>query len=317
MKVAKFIEIISRYFSNQIPASETTGRVSNGLRYRIVLTWFTDISADENGRISEAINKKDASCDKYFSETNDRDMPITDAQLIVGKVIPDNFEDIFYDADLSDSELSRLQDELSSFGYDIDGDDYPTELTDVFIQVLKERAETNKKSTIRGAQFIGNDKVQIGGKIINLPPKLEMPNLPAECENKYITALLEVYSVDSKTTIASISDLDNAKQEYKTDLQFHREDFYNAESVLHQVRDFFYDGEFEFNAMKDEIYQAIKRDVCCPTEPYKNMCDVMKTVCIVSFSKSYLSASGNGLVGPSEKRGMVHLLINDGKCRWL
>ena len=73
MKVAKCIEIISRYFSNQIPASEITGRVSNGLRYKIVLTRFTDISADENGCISAVINKKDASCDKHFSETNDRD----------------------------------------------------------------------------------------------------------------------------------------------------------------------------------------------------------------------------------------------------
>lgn len=317
LKVAKFIEIISRYFSSQIPASESTGRVSNGLRYRIVLTWFTDMSADENDRISSAINKPDASCDKYFSETNDRDMPITDAQLIVGKVISDNFEEIFFDAGLSDSELLRLKKELSSFGHRIPGNDYPVELTKEFIKVLKERAETNKKRTIRGAQFIGNDKVKIRGKIINLPPKLEMPNLPAKCENKYITALLEIYSVDSKTTISSISDLDNAKQEYKTDLQFHREDYYNAESVLHQVRNFFYDGEFEFNAIKDEVYQAVKRDICCPTNPYNNMRDIMKTVCIVSFSRSYLSASGNGLVGPSEKRGMVHLLINDGKCRWL
>ena len=271
------------------------------------------MSADENEKISKAINKSNISCEKYFSETNNRDMPITDAQLIIGKIIPDNFEDIFDEAGLSSTELNSLKRELSSLGYPIAGRDYPSELT----KVLKKRADTNKKSTIRGAQFIGNDKVKIGGKIINLPPKLEVPNIPVESENKYITALLEVYSVDSKTTISSIADLENAKSEYKIDLQFHREDFYDAESVLHQVRDFFYDGEKEFNAMKEEIYQAVKRDICCPSDPYNNMRDIMKTVCIVTFSRSYLSTPGIGLIGPSEKRGMVHLLINDGKCRWL
>lgn len=317
MKVAKYIEIISRYFSSQIYPSDRTGRVSNGLRYRTVLTWFTDTSADENDLIKNAINKPDASCDKYFVETSDRDMPITDAQLIVGKIIADNFEDIFYEADLSSPELSSLKKELFDLGYPISGKNYPVELTKTFRKVLKERADTNKKSTIRGAQFIGNDKVKIGSKIINLPPKLEVPNLPLESENKYITALLEVYSVDSKISITSIADLENAKPEYKTDLQFHREDFYDAESVLHQIRDFFYDAEFEFNAMKDEVYDSIKRDICCPADPYNNMHNIMKIVCLVTFSRSYLSTPGNGLIGPSEKRGMVHLLINEGKCRWL
>jgi hypothetical protein len=45
---------------------------------------------------------------------------------------------------------------------------------------------------------------------------------------------------------------------YKTELQIHREDFYSAESVLHKIRDFFFDAEREFNCLKDDVYNGIK-----------------------------------------------------------
>lgn len=317
MKVGTFIKIIADSFANQIQPSDSTGRVKNALRYSTVLTWFVDESADENELITRVMQKSDAACDKYLNPNSDKDMPINDAKLLKGTILPFGFETIFNEANLTDDDLDYLRKELSKDGIIIKGINYPEEITSAFLSILEERANKNKKNSIRGATFIGNNQVKIGTKIINLPNQLSVPNLPTKHENKYITALLEVYTVDSKREIKSLSDLDSFPI-YKTDLQMHREDFYSAESVLHQIRDFFYDGEKEFNDMKNEIYQAIKRKINLPTDnPFEKVNTVMDFVITVTFSKSYLSQTGNGLIGPSEKHGMVHMLVNEGSVKWI
>ncbi|MFP4877038.1 ABC-three component system protein [Metamycoplasma hominis] len=55
-----------------------------------------------------------------------------------------------------------------------------------------------------------------------------------------------------------MSDLDTISPVCKTELQIHREDSYSAESVLHKIRDFFFDAEREFNCLKDDVYNGIK-----------------------------------------------------------
>ena len=179
----------------------------------------------------------------------------------------------------------------------------------LFIQ-LKE-PEVNKKGSISKAQFISDSQVRIGGKVIKLPPALYAPTLPTEQENEYVSALLSVYSQASIT----IDDLEFPEQ---AEIQIHREYFYSAESVLNKVRKFFYDAENEFNTLKNEVFDSIKLDlVRSYPNGYSKLTNTMDKVIIISLSKSYFSKPGNQLVGNGEKRGVVHMLVNDGKVRWL
>lgn len=105
---------------------------------------------------------------------------------------------------------------------------------------------------------------------------------------------------------------------YKTELQIHREDFYSAESVLHKIRDFFFDAEREFNCLKDDVYNGIKLYILHGfSNGYEKMKATLDFVMTISYRKSYLSTQGNGLIGNSEERGIVHMLVNEGKITWI
>lgn len=193
----------------------------------------------------------------------------------------------------------------------------PQELTDIFAQLLQERSEINKKASITKAQFISDSQVKIGGKIINLPPALYVPELPQEKENEYVTALLSVFSQKTAKKIMSIDDLDEFPI-YQTEIQIHREYFYSAESVLHKVRKFFYDAENEFGTLKNEIFDSIRLDISRSyPDGYEKLQKTMDKVVVITLSKSYFSKPGNGIVGNGEKLGVVHMLVNDGKVRWI
>ncbi|HHX67965.1 MAG TPA: hypothetical protein GX708_07930 [Gallicola sp.] len=234
-----------------------------------------------------------------------------------GLISSEGFEDVFDSANLEQIAIESLIKKFDELGEIITEFDIVEDITKVLYKLLDERSSVNKKRSVRNAVFLSDNKLQIGKKIYNLPEPLQVPNLPRKNENIYIDALLEVYSHDSKKSIVSLADLDTMPI-YKTNLQLHREFFYSAESVIRKIRDFFTDSLVEFENMKLEIFDAIKYHLSTSKEEvYDKLHTTMDIVIKVSFRKSVLFKVGNGLVGPSEQRGMVHMLVNDGKFRWL
>jgi len=317
MRIYEFINLIQNSFASQIQPDPKTGRVSAKQIYQDVITWFTDESLIDIEDLNNITMKSLNYCEKLLNESNDTDMPKNDAKLLKSKVTSDNFRDVFDAADLSPEAEQLLIDAFEAKGYKLSRFDIPQDLTDIFIQLLQERSEVNKKGSISKAQFISDSQVKIGGRIINLPPALYVPELPAEKENEYVTALLSVFAQKTAKKIDSIEDLDEFPI-YQTEIQAHREYFYSAESILHKVRKFFYDAENEFSTLKSEIFDSIKLDIIRSyPDGYEKLNDIMHTVIVISLSKSYFSKPGNGIVGNGERRGVVHMLVNDGKVRWL
>ena len=317
MHIYEFINLIQNSFSSQINRDPNTGKISAKYIYQDVITWFTDDSLIDNEVLNRATMKSLNYCEKILNESNDTDMPITDAKLLKSKITAENFRDVYEAADLTDEAEQLLIDAFGAKGYKLDGVDLPQELADLFAQLLQERSEVNKPGSIRNAVFISDGEIKVGGRVYKLPPALYVPTLPVEKENEYISALLSVYSQKTTKTITSLSDLEEFP-EYQTEIQIHREDFYSAESVLHKVRKFFYDAESEFNTLKNEMFDSIKlftnRRI---TDSYDKLSKTMDMVVILTLSKSYFSTPGNTIVGNGEKRGVVHMLVNDGKVRWL
>jgi len=317
MKVFEFINIISSYFSTQIEIDSKTHRMRDSLRYQTVLTWFTSTDADEVEQVRQVLMKSDNFCSKLLNGNSDKDIPIRDANYLKGKITSENFYEIFDNAGLSSENIKALKKEFHDKGNPIPGKDVVKEITRVFIDILNERSNINRKVPLSKASFIGNNKLQIGKKIFTLPEPLQMPNLPDIKENRYVNALFEVYAQKTKKTITKIEDLET-EPVYKGNLVLHRKYYYSAESVLHQIRDFISDSYSQFDMMKQEVYDAIEYHLHTSKERgFEKLNSTMMLVIKVSFSKSPLARPGNGLIGPSEKNGMVHMLVNDGKVTWV
>jgi hypothetical protein len=317
MKVFEFINIISSYFSTQIESDSETHRMRDSLRYQTVLTWFTDVDADEIEHVNKVLTKSDNFCSKLLNGNSDKDIPIRDASYLKGKITSENFYDVFESAGLSKEALKALKKDFEDKGNPLTGKDIVKDITRVLIDILNERAEINRKVPLSKAFFIGNNQLQIGKKVFNLPEPLQVPNLPAVKENRYVNALFEVYAQKTKKAITKMEDLDT-EPVYRGDLLLHRRYYYSAESVLHQIRDFISDSYSQFDMMKQEVYDAIEYHLhSFDKDSYEKLKSTMQLVIKVSFTKSPLARPGNGLIGPSEKSGIIHMLVNDGKVTWV
>ena len=317
VRIFEFINIVGDAFKSQIAPDPTTHKINSKVIYATVLEWFTDMSIMDIDRVNAVLYKSLNFCNKLLNGNLGTDVPIKDAAYLKSKLIASTMKDVIHNANLSPVALNVLIEKFKEKGETITKGNLAKNLRDVLFKLLDERSKINRKGSIRNAQFLGDDKVQIGKKIISLPAPLEVPNLPDIKEEKYISALLTVYAQKEKRSITSIEDLDGMPL-YKENIQIHRSYFYSAESVLYQIRDFFNDSVKEFDGMKKEIYEGISYHL---NSPHKNgwerLDDIMKYVVTISFKKSYLSKPGNGLIGPNEERGMVHMLVNDGKIEWI
>lgn len=212
----------------------------------------------------------------------------------------------------------KMIDEFANFKLTVSLDNFGEDITNILDQILYYIVSLNPSTSVRDIQFMDDGKIKIGGRIVNLPPELLPPDDFSDFEAPYITALLRVYSQVEKFGPITIDNLKLMHPRYEQHLKFQRENYFSAESLLHQIRDIFIDGEEEFNKVKNETYVGVRNIVL---RAYKNaMMRVDKTmdhVVLISYSKSYLARSSNGLIGPAEKQGMVHMLVNDGKIEWV
>ena len=316
MEIYEFINIIADAFKTQIEPDSETNRVSDALKYQTVLTWFTSFNSMDVEKTNKALLKSQPFANKILNGT--KEMPINDAAYFKANLTAALFQDVIDNARLDKMAYQSLISKFNEKGEIITRGNLAKDVTRVFYKLLDKRANKNRSlGSIRKAQFIGENKVKIGNSIYNLPEPLAVPNLPEENENKYVNALLEVYSQKEKTSITSLEDLEGYPI-YKGNLQLHREAFYSAESVLYQIRDFFNDSTKEFNNLKTEIYDGIKYELSLPHKNgFERVNNAMRLVMVISFSRSYLSTAGNGLVGVEEKKGMVHMLVNEGKITWI
>ena len=88
--------------------------------------------------------------------------------------------------------------------------------------------------------------------------------------------------------------------------------------ALKTLKSLFYDGEEEFNLLKQEIYESIEEILIYP---YTSLIDkvntLLDTVSKTNYSKSYLSTQGNGLIGVKERKGIIYILVNEGLIHFI
>lgn len=196
-------------------------------------------------------------------------------------------------------------------------------LVETFLYALQ---KDNKKTSHIKPKFKASDAINLEEDIANLqkliqkfkkPKALAPPKYFNENEMAYVSELLAAYIDDNGKKTIKREDITNHPK-YGENFQRHRKDYYAAETIRQSSRDILLDNEKdEFNILKEETYDGIidvhEDDYI---NGYKRLKSVMKHVTSVHLNKSILNRLP-GWISTSEKKGICHILVNDGKIKWV
>jgi len=310
VKLSEFLGILDQHLDYKVKSGSSTGRVTIGDKVKAYLNAFI-LPSDEETPLDDLT---DDYLRKIFNGSEA--LPKDVASFIRANIDSSSFE-YFCDTITTDAR-EKMIDEFAKFKLTVSLDNFGEDITEILDQILYYIVNLSPSTGVRDVQFIDDGKIKIGGRIVNLPPELLPPDDFSDFELPYITALLRVYSQVEKFGSITIDDLKSMHPRYETHLKFQREYYFSAESLLHQIRDIFTDGEEEFNNVKNETYMGVRSVVLRAYKDAMERVDkTMEHVVLFTYSKAYLGRSTNGLVGPSEKQGLVHMLVNDGKIEWV
>ena len=162
-----------------------------------------------------------------------------------------------------------------------------------------------------------NGKIVISSQYLQLPEKGPIPDSLVELEDVYSKQLLIAYSENDGNPKTDYYNVQNLPQKYRNHLHDQRVNFFNADYVLRAIRDGFKDSEQQIALLKQETYDSIS-DILFEDykTSFKKVTETLKHITTVSFSKPEITQIQN-FIGNSEKKGLCHSLVNDGKFNWV
>lgn len=180
-------------------------------------------------------------------------------------------------------------------------------------------ASTPKMKTIPAATVYYDEtdgKLHIGDVEISIPKELVPPDDIAPEEEVYVTELLMAYAnAINKGTITK-DELDSLPQKYKRNFSDQRINYYSAVRIDRFVRESIADGDSQASTWKSDTYDYIKDTLWDDYDNgYKRLISVLKKV--VDSSTTSVVDTFQNLVGSKEKKGVCHLLANDGTVHWV
>lgn len=156
---------------------------------------------------------------------------------------------------------------------------------------------------------------RFGGIYIERPVVLSVPTQIENQELDYIRALFEAYSDYLKCIVSEESHIKDNLLCYK-DFNLQRKRYFSAESIKRFVRDTFTSVD-EFAVLEDEVFAGVIDTI---DDIYSNGLDclkaVMRQVTSINTSKCILDSKLN-YIGNTERQGVCHMLVNDGKIKWV
>ena len=151
------------------------------------------------------------------------------------------------------------------------------------------------------------------------PDPMIPPAELAEHEMRYASELLAAYADAEKLPGMNKADLDNPKfSRYSRNFNRQRKFYYMAETILEASRDTLKLKEQEcFDKAKDEVFDGIIETCDRPyDDAYKRLLAVIDRAGIVPLSKKIQDMLLEWM-GPGEKQGVCHMLVNDERIRWV
>jgi len=256
----------------------------------------------------------------------------TRATTILGRLDKSKFSDYFNDTLALDA-ITAIEEQFGKHQIQMTVTEVPGKCIEILTGILNEIASgTKKKSTSDASSLQGkmmlsqvpspsvsvkDGKIYIGGQNIELPKNLKLPVDIAPTELPYVEELFAAYAQAEHKGSVTKDMLPQMPTKYERNFTEQRENYYNAESIRRSVREVFSGGEDDFNRLKDDTYDGVS-DTCWDDyeHGYARLVAVLKQVSQITLSKSYLAQISNW-IGNSEKKGVCHMLVNDGRIHWV
>lgn len=151
------------------------------------------------------------------------------------------------------------------------------------------------------------------------PEPMTPPKELAEHELTYATELLAAYANAAKVPEMIREELQEPRNaRFSRDFDRQRRFYYMAETILEASKDMLKLKESEcFDKAKGEVYDYIIQTCDSPYEDgYKRLCAVIQRAGGTPLSKAIDDMLLNWM-GPGEKQGVCHMLVNDKQIRWV
>lgn len=224
--------------------------------------------------------------------------------------------------------LNHMKDKLAEFGFDIEPSEVGQTCANILAQIIRRRSEGlsddvtsltyQRMETGRCLKNIApatierrGDKLHISGEVITIHQEL-VPDNVGNHELDYIRALYEAYAQKLNKEIFTADDVPSLPKRYAENYKEQRMAYYSAVSIERSVRDIFDDGEDEFGRLKDDAWHGVNTTYWKDYEDgYARLNAVLEKITSTTLDSSVLSQMRN-LIGNLEKKGICHILVNDG-----
>ncbi|AGX41923.1 ABC-three component system protein [Clostridium saccharobutylicum] len=159
-------------------------------------------------------------------------------------------------------------------------------------------------------------KLHIGNTTISLPKELQPPSDIAPEEDIYVRKLLIAYADAMKSGLLTKENLESLPIKYQRNFKEQRINYYSAERINRFVRESIVNGEEQFIKWKSDTYDYISDTLWDDYDDgYRRLISVLKKV--IDSSTTSIVDNFKNLIGPKEKKGVCHLLADDGTINWV
>ncbi len=159
-------------------------------------------------------------------------------------------------------------------------------------------------------------KLHFGNETITVPPELIPPEEIADEEDLYVAALLDAYAQAAQKPPVTRDDVHFLKRVYRENFAEQRVNYYAAVRITRIIRECFIDDADELdrwlNESSDYISDTRRDDY---TDGYERLKAVLKMV-VNCRTTSAVDQCGR-LIGPKERKGACHLLVNQERFVWV
>lgn len=217
---------------------------------------------------------------------------------------------------------------MAEFGFNVDPSEVGQACANILAQIIRRRAEglsddvtlLNYQRMEAGKKLKNiapatierrGDKLHISGEVITIHQAL-VPDDVGKHELDYIRALYEAYAQKLNRETFTAGDIPSLPKRYAQNYKEQRMAYYSAVSIERSVRDIFDDGEDEFDRLKGDAWHGINTTYWKDYEDgYTKLNAVLEKITSTTLDSSVLSQMRN-LIGNLEKKGICHILVNDG-----
>lgn len=159
-------------------------------------------------------------------------------------------------------------------------------------------------------------KIHYGNESITIPPELIPPEEIADEEDLYVGALLDAYAQAAGDAPVTREDVHLLKKAYRENFSQQRINYYAAVRITRIIRECFIDDKEELDRWLNESSDYISITRCDDYDDgYQRLKAVLKKV-VDCRTTSAVDQCGR-LIGPKERQGVCHLLVNNEAFVWV